>query len=207
MIKNEDRVEIVIADKNPVVLNGLKQLFESDEHFHLVITASDGERFLQALERLDFDVGIIGWEMPFLSGNEVLKALHDNPESPKIVVYTGSPNPDIPRQVMKLGGAGFCHKSEPPQRLLDTVRQVAQGRMVFPYMDLRNEKKSPLEELTPRELDLLAAMARGLSNAELASEFQVSLNTVKFHLKNLYDKLSITSRTQAVAIYLKYVRE
>jgi len=196
-------IELLIADKNPLVLNGLREFFERDERFHLVATAADGERFLEATNRLDFQVGIIGWEMPYMNGREVLEAVKKLENAPRIIVYTGSANPDIPRQIMASGGAGFCSKSENPERLMETVIQVAEGKMVFPFMDMMSAPASPLEGLTPREVELLAALASGKSNAQIAAALEVSLNTVKFHLKNLYDKLQINSRTQAVALYLK----
>ena len=73
--------------------------------------------------------------------------------------------------------------------------------MVFPFVDVRDLNRDPVESLTGRERALLAALARGLNNKALAAEFSISVNTVKFHLRNLYDKLSVTSRAQAIAFY------
>jgi len=81
------------------------------------------------------------------------------------------------------------------------VRQVARGQMVFPFVDVRDLNRDPAESLTGRERALLAALARGLNNKALAAEFSISVNTVKFHLRNLYDKLSVASRAQAIAFY------
>jgi two-component system nitrate/nitrite response regulator NarP len=106
---------------------------------------------------------------------------------------------------MKLGGAGFCWKSEPPSQLLDTVAAVASGQMIFPYVDVRGLDRSPLASLTPRERELLAALSDGRSNAQLATQFGISLQTVKFHLKNVYGKLGIANRAQAVALYMSEV--
>ena len=104
---------------------------------------------------------------------------------------------------MAHGGAGYVSKSDPPERLLDTVAAVAEGKMVFPYLDVRRIHDNPLTSLTRRELEVLAALAAGRSNKQIAIEQQVSLNTVKFHVKNLYSKLEVRNRAQAVALYLK----
>lgn len=196
-------IDIVIAEKNPLLQSSLVKLFAGDDRFCLVAATADGERFLEAVERLPFDVGIVGWEMPYLDGRGVLQALRGRADSPRVIVYTGSPNTDVPRQAMTLGAAGFCSKREPPEQLLDTIQAVAAGRMVFPFIDVSSLASDPLAGLTPRERELLAALAGGLTNQQMAGQLDISLNTVKFHLKNLYDKLGVGNRAQAVAFYLK----
>jgi two-component system nitrate/nitrite response regulator NarP len=78
---------------------------------------------------------------------------------------------------------------------------VAKGRMVFPYVDVRSLKRDPRESLTEREKTMLAALARGRTNTELAADLGISINTVKFHLRNLYEKLGLRNRSQAIAFY------
>ena len=199
-----DTIDVVVADKSPLLLSGLVDLFDKDERFNLVATAADGERFMEALERLRFDVGVIGWNMPYLNGQGVLQALQEreNEKLPRVVVYTGNGAPDIPRQVMRFGGAGFCSKTEQPAKLLETVLAVAEGRMVFPFMDLSRSGSDPFAGLTAREQELLASLSRGRTNQQIAGDLHISLNTVKFHLKNLYGKLDVKNRAQAVACYL-----
>ncbi|MDA8229854.1 MAG: response regulator transcription factor [Magnetospirillum sp.] len=196
-------IDIVIAEKNPLLQSSLVKLFGGDDRFRLLEIAADGDRFLSAVDRLSFDVGVIGWEMPGVDGRSVLQSLRGRPDAPRVIVYTGSPNPDVPRQAMTLGAAGFCSKRESPEQLLDTILAVASGRMVFPFIDVSSLASDPLAGLTPRERELLAALAGGLTNQQMASQLDISLNTVKFHLKNLYDKLGVGNRAQAVAFYLK----
>ncbi len=198
-------IDIVIADKSPLVLSGLSHLFENDDRFSLLATATDGERFMEAVVRLNFDVGIIGWDMPYMEGRAVLQAvrqLEQNPP-PRIIVYTGNLSPRIPRLVMQLGGAGFCSKQEAPERLVETVLAAAEGRMVFPFMDMSSADADPLGGLTAREQELLDSLTQGRTNAQIAGDLGISLNTVKFHLKNLYGKLNVRNRAQAVARYLR----
>jgi len=196
------QIEMVVADKSPLVLSGLVKIFERDDRFHLVATAADGERFIEAVERLNFDIGIIGWNMPYLSGQGVLQTLQKSSKTPRIVVFTGNASPDIPRQVMRFGGAGFCPKTDHPNVLIETVLAVAEGRMVFPFMDMSRQGTDPFSSLTAREQELLASLSRGLTNQQIAGDLSISLNTVKFHLKNLYGKLDVKNRAQAVACYL-----
>lgn len=200
----KDPVDVVVADKSPLVLSAMVQLFDEDDRFNLVATAADGERFLEAVERLKFDVAIVGWNMPYLSGQGVLQDLQkrDDANLPRIIIFTGNGAPDIPRQVMRFGGAGFCSKTDQPGQVLETVLAVAEGRMVFPFMDLTRSGSDPFSGLTAREQELLASLSRGRTNQQIAGDLTISLNTVKFHLKNLYGKLDVKNRAQAVACYL-----
>ncbi|UCH75188.1 MAG: response regulator transcription factor [Rhodospirillales bacterium] len=203
---DNDLIDIAIADKSPIVQSGLRAMFEDDGRFRVVAVTADGERFLDAVGRLSFDVGVVGWEMPYLSGDALLRVLRGREDAPRVVVYTGSRDLDVPRQAMALGAAGFCHKSDPPERLIETVLAVARGRMAFPYVDVRLLEMNPLAGLTDREREILAALAEGMTNQQLASALNISLNTVKFHLKNLYGKLGVENRAQAVAKYLGRAR-
>lgn len=196
-------IAVVIAEKNPLLQSSLVKLLEGDERFAIAGLANDGQRFLELLDKVPFRVGVIGWEMPVVDGRGVLQSLRGRPEAPRVIVYTGSANPDVPRQAMTLGAAGFCSKREPPEQLVDTILAVASGRMVFPFIDVASLASDPLAGLTPRERELLAALAGGLTNQQMATQLDISLNTVKFHLKNLYDKLAVGNRAQAVAFFLK----
>lgn len=195
-------IHVVLVDKSPLVLAGLSKIFGEDKRFSIVATAADGERFMEAVERLNFDVAVIGWEMPFMNGRDVLSALKAMSDAPRIVVHTGSSKPGVARQVLQLGGAGFCSKQDAPQVLVDTVVSVAEGRMVFPFMNVDAPVTEGMDALTPRERDLLASLSDGQTNSQIAHELGISLNTVKFHLKNLYEKLGVNNRAQAVARFL-----
>jgi two-component system nitrate/nitrite response regulator NarP len=102
---------------------------------------------------------------------------------------------------MQAGAAGFAPRSGEVEGLLETCVDVAKGKMVFPYIDVRKMHQNPLQTLSRKELAILEALAQGMSNKELSKELQISTNTVKFHLSNIYDKLSIKNRAQAIAFY------
>jgi len=104
---------------------------------------------------------------------------------------------------LQLGGAGFVSKRAPPERLLDVLAAVAAGDMVFPFVDIRKMRSDPLENLTLRERSLLSALGSGHTNSQLAKDFGVSINTIKFHLRNLFEKLEVRNRAQAIALFLE----
>ena len=197
-------LNIVIADKNSLLLRGLTEMLKQDERFDIRATATDGELFLKLLERVSIDVGIIGWKMPFADGRQVLTKLRERESSVRVVVYSGA---DVARQVRSLGGAGFYSKAKPPEGLIDVITQVGQGNSVFPYEQDEAKTDPLLASLTSRELEILEILSQGHPNRKIASKFEISTNTVKFHLKNLYEKVQVDNRTQAVAFYNKLFRE
>jgi two-component system nitrate/nitrite response regulator NarP len=133
-----------------------------------------------------------------------LQALHGNAEAPRVIVYTGDADPETPRMVMELGGAGFCSKTASPEQLLNVIENVARGQMVFPFRSGRAtaEDTNGISQLTPRETELLRSLGSGRTNVEIAHDLGVSPNTVKFHLRNLYGKLNVRNRAEAVARHL-----
>ena len=196
-------IQVGVADKSPLVQAALTHLLETDPRFELVDVWPDGESFLQAIDRVELDVLISGWVIKPGEGKYILDRLRARDNPPRVVIYTGASSDAIPAQSMAHGAAAYLSKSESPELLLDTVETVAQGRMVFPFLDVRVVNQSPLNDLTRRELEVLAALAAGQANKEIAADLGLSLNTVKFHVKNVFQKLGVHNRSQAVARYLK----
>ena len=153
-------VELLLADDHPLLLRGMRQLFDQDKRFRVVATASDGERLLDAIERFPVDVVVMGWLMPYLDGEAVLRRLRGRFEAPRVVVYSGLMDPGLPRRVMALGGAAFCSKRQPPEELIDSVVAVAAGRMMFPY-EATLSQGDPLADLTEREREILTSLVSG----------------------------------------------
>lgn len=194
-------VEVAIVDKSPLVQAALRALILQDGRFRLAYVVGDGEPFLAALAGRPCHVAVIGWVMPGRDGRAVLEALKERPGSPRVVVYTGEPDVTLPRRAMALGAAAFVSKREAPERLLDVIAAVARGQMVFPFLDVRAAvQDDPLAALSPRERELLEALGSGRTNAELARQLGVSVNTVKFHLRNLFDKAGVRNKAQAVQL-------
>jgi two-component system nitrate/nitrite response regulator NarP len=191
----------MIADPNTLMLQALSDLIERDSRFSLVATSKTAEGFLESCLRVPIDIGIVDWAIPKLGAERLLAILRDHPNCPRIVVYASGSDPEVPRRAMAAGAAGYCSREAPEAQLIEAALAVASGRMVFPYMDVRSLKRDPSETLTEREKTLLGALAKGRSNTELAADLGISINTVKFHLRNLYEKLGFKNRSQAIAFF------
>lgn len=196
-------VLVGIADKSPLMQVALKHLFSEDDRFEIVSASANSQTFLKQVEKVDMDVAIVGWVIPPGDARYILDQLQTNTNAPRVIVYTGFESDTVPLQVMAHGGAAFVSKNEDPAYLLDTTAQVAMGRMVFPYMDVKQINANPLTTLTKRELEILSSLAAGRTNKEIAAQKGVSTNTVKYHIKNLFEKLGVSNRGQAIALYLK----
>lgn len=193
-------ISIMLADSNPLVLSAMSEIFERDPRFSLVATSGTAEGFLGMVIRLPVQVGVIDWNLPVLGGAKLIEVLREQENAPRIVVYADAAN-DLARQAMTAGAAAFSPRSGPVDGLLDTCRDVADGKMVFPFVDVRELQQDPIAQLSKRERTLLEALSKGSTNRELAIELGISINTVKFHLSNLFEKLSVRNRAQAIAFY------
>ena len=206
MVRKQDQskpVLIGIADKSPLMRAALKQLFSEDNRFQIVGSSENSETFLKMVEDVPMDVAVIGWVIQPGDARYILDHLKPRSNSPRVIVYTGLESDTVPVHVMAHGGAAYVSKNEQPEYLLDTVAEVARGRMVFPYLDVSLINANPLTTLTKRELEILSSLAAGRTNKEIAAEKGVSGNTVKYHIRNLFEKLSVSNRGQAIALYLK----
>ena len=195
-----ERVSLMLGDGNPLMLTALSEIFEKDRRFSLVATSATAEGFLGMVMRMPVQVGVIDWNLPALGGARLIDVLRAQANTPRLVVYAEDTG-DIPRKAMAAGAAGFVSRSESVERLLDTCVAVSKGQMVFPFLDIRSLKQDPIESLSPRERTLLEALSKGLTNRELSKELDISENTVKFHLSNLFEKLHVKNRAQAIAFF------
>ncbi len=198
--QSDNPVDVILADGNPIVLAAMSEILENDPRFSLVATSATAEGFFATALRIPVQVGIIDWNLPSLGGAKLIEILRDNEKAPRLVVYAEDSG-DLPRLAMTAGAAAFAPRSSSPQKLLDICMDVANGKMVFPFLDVRELQTDPIHQLSRKERVMLDALSKGLTNRELAKELDISINTVKFHLSNLYDKLSVKNRAQAIAFF------
>lgn len=198
----EAAIRVGIADKSPLVRSGLGNLFEADERFRLVSVCCDCETLLASLDKAPLDVVVSGWIIEPSTGKYLLDQLRGEDDAPRVIIYTGAESENVSVQAMAHGAAAFVSKREETSYLLDTVALVASGHMVFPFVDVRRIHRNPLATLTHRELEVLAALATGQTTKQIAAAQGVTPNTVKFHIRNVFDKLGVRNRSQAVALYL-----
>lgn len=200
------KIEVAIADKNPVVRAGLENLIAKDSRFKIAGIYPSGTGLLAALEKTHAAIAVVGWSLPDIPGGEVLSEIRRRKSPTRVIIYTGETGQDVLRQSIKGGAWGFVSKGEEPSVLLETIVSVARGRLSLPYIDIDLLNHDPLGALTARERELLAALANGWTNLQIASRTGISRNTVKYHLKNLYDKLGVSNRAMAVALFLSAPR-
>ncbi|WP_254428658.1 MULTISPECIES: response regulator transcription factor [Ruegeria] len=197
---SQQPINVMLADNNPLVLSAMSEIFERDPRFSLVATSATAEGFLGAVMRVPVKVCVIAWNLPVLGAAKLIEVLREQENAPRFVVY-GDDAGDVPRLAMQAGAAGFASRSGEVDVLLETCSDVARGKMVFPFIDVRKMQQDPIHSLSRKERVILEALAKGLSNRELSKDLQISTNTVKFHLSNIYEKLSVKNRAQAIAFY------
>jgi DNA-binding NarL/FixJ family response regulator len=195
-------VRVLVAERNPLVRSALRELIERDPRFTLAQCVQTGAAVLEAASaEPGFDVAIVGWALADMDGAGVLAAIQEQCLSAKITIFSNDHDIGVLRQAVRLGAHGFCFQSDDPAILFDTIHAVAHGRICIPYIDVTKINDSPLSRLTVRERELLSALADGWTNLQIAYRTGISENTVKYHLKNLYDKLDVRNRAMAVALY------
>ncbi|MEM7257487.1 MAG: response regulator transcription factor [Pseudomonadota bacterium] len=194
------KIDISLGGANSLLLSALAELFEQDDRFSLMSSTSSAEAFLQNALTVPSVVGVIDWSLPTLGAERLVKIMREQESPMRIIVCTHSEAKDLPKRAMACGAAGFFSHSEPPEQLLETAVEVAAGKMIFPYLDVR-DLHDPLQALTKTERTLIGALSQGRTNVQLAEDLNISINTVKFHLRNLYEKLQVNNRAQAIAYY------
>ena len=193
------QIDVMLADGNPLVLSAMSDVFDKDARFSLAATSATAEGFLGTVMRVPVQIGVIDWALPALGGEKLIEVLRDQAQPPRIVVY--GDGTDTHKRAMTAGAAAFVPRSAPVEQLVATCVDVAAGKMVFPFLDVRELRDNPIDTLSRKERALLEALAKGMTNRELAKELTISTNTVKFHLSNIFDKLSVKNRAQAIAYY------
>lgn len=201
-------IRVLIADDQPVVRTGLRLLLDAQPDIEVVGTAGDGREAVRLAGELRPDVGLFDIRMPILDGIEATRVLAGQAADPlAIVVITTFDLDEYVYAALKAGARGFLLKDAGPALLADAVRAAAAGdALIDPSVTVRllsafaasgaASVASPTEPLTPREEDVLRAVARGRTNAEIAAELFVSLGTVKAHLASIMLKLGARNRVE-----------
>jgi DNA-binding NarL/FixJ family response regulator len=197
-------IRIVVADDHALVLEGLRALIAAESDLRVVATATDGERLLDAVHRFQPDVAVMDLQMPYMDGPTCLQRIRAEGLPVRVLVLSAFGDAHSMRAAIESGADGFALKTDPPHLTLTAIRQVAAGRMVFPEAARRwlvPASAADPNALTEREESVLALVAEGKSNAQIAAALSLSENTVKFHLRNLFAKLGVANRTEAAAKY------
>jgi DNA-binding NarL/FixJ family response regulator len=202
-------IRIVLADDHALVIEGLRNLIDHQPDMEVVATVYDGDELLALLAtRDDVDIVVLDVQMPY-SGLRALSELRQRGHPVHVLLLTAFADGESIQSALQLGAEGFALKTESPTQTIDAIRQVAQGRLVFPraaqrWMSTFGRQSAMEPQLSEREQEVLQHVARGLPNSEIGVALSVSENTVRFHLKNIYEKLSVSNRTEAAAWYFQH---
>ncbi|EAU41285.1 nitrate/nitrite regulatory protein [Fulvimarina pelagi HTCC2506] len=202
----EKPIRVLLAERNPLVVSALKHLIGKDERFAFTGTAESGAEIIRRSDDPDFDIVVVGWTLADMDGASLLIKLKEKEKPPRVVIFSAEEDIVILRQAVRLGTYGFCYQFDDPEVLFDTLLAVANGRICIPYLDLTLVNDTAISKLTVRERELLSMLALGWTNVQIAARTGISQNTVKYYLKNLYEKLDVQNRAMAVAVWLNEQR-
>jgi two-component system, NarL family, nitrate/nitrite response regulator NarL len=218
------KIRIVIADDHPIFRDGLCKLLALEEDFEVVAQASDGRQVLDVIQQLEPDILLLDLKMPGLDGLATLQRLQSSKSKTRVIVLTASDDKNEFVQAMKLGTSGIVLKQTATELLIKSIRKVHAGEI---WLDShttaevirrfvsademppgpspapssssspRERERSPLSQ---REREIVALVAQGFKNKEMAEKMFISEQTVKNHLHNIFDKLGVSDRLE-LALY------
>lgn len=197
-------LRIVLVDDHPVVRAGMRALLSSVDGLEVVGEASSGEEALDVVRTQHPDVVLMDLRLGSgMDGAEATGAIIAGERPPKVVVLTTyDTDADILRAV-EAGASGYLLKDSDPEKLINAIRAAARGETVLDpgvAQRLYRRIRAPHEDLSAREIEIVTLVARGMSNRAIARELFVTEATVKSHLVHVFSKLSVDSRTAAVAV-------
>lgn len=215
----KQKITIVVADDHPIFRDGLCKLLALEEDFQVVAQAQDGREVLQILEQQSPDILLLDLRMPNLDGLQTLQRLQSNRSRTKVIVLTASEDKAEFVQAMKFGTSGIVLKQTATDLLIKSIRKVHAGEIWLdsnttaaimrqfssleeappapPAPQPRDRERAPLSQ---REREIVALVAQGFKNKEMAEKMFISEQTVKNHLHNIFDKLGVSDRLE-LALY------
>ncbi len=209
-----DKIRIVIADDHIVVREGTRELLQKAGDLEIIGEAGDGAEAVRLVRDLKPDVIILDVAMPRLSGIEAAREIKAISPKTAVLILTAYEYDQYVFALLEAGADGYLLKDIPSQKLIEAVRAVHAGELVLHpaaarkaqdyFVGTAGKHQEPrVQLLTDRETEVLQLAARGYSNAQMANELGLSRRTVQSHLRNIFNKFRVDSRTQAVITGLK----
>ncbi|MFI2505069.1 response regulator [Streptomyces sp. NPDC018972] len=212
MTQADRPIRVAVVDDQPLIRAGFSMVLAGQDDIEVVGEAENGADALDLLHKVEADVVIMDIRMPVMDGIQATEQLMLRDDPPGVLVLTTFDNDEDAFAALRAGAGGFLLKNAPATEVVNAIRVLAAGESVVApritrlLLDRVSDRLAPangqaerLDALTARERDVLALVARGLSNAEIAAELYVAGATVKTHLGNLMAKLHLRDRAQAVA--------
>jgi DNA-binding NarL/FixJ family response regulator len=206
-------ITVVVADDQRLVRTGLRVILESEPDIVVVAEAGDGREAVGLVARHRPAVALLDIRMPELDGLAAAREVIASDTETRVVILTTFDADDYVYEALRTGASGFLLKDAPADQLVSAVRCAARGdalidpsvtrRLIARFATAARPRATtpePLQSLTPRELDVLRLLARGLSNVEIGQELVVEENTVKTHVSRILTKLGLRDRVQAVVV-------
>jgi NarL family two-component system response regulator YdfI len=203
----ETPIRVLIADDHFIIREGLRLILETVEDIELVGEAADGAEVVRLADELQPAVVLMDLRMPGMDGLSALERLRVEQPHIAVVILTTYNEDDLLRRGLQAGARGYLLKDTSRELLLDTIRAAARGEMLLKpelvarlLADRAGSVSATMRELTGREGEVLAAVARGERSKEIAIHLGISERTVKAHLASIYNKLGVDSRAAAIAV-------
>jgi DNA-binding NarL/FixJ family response regulator len=192
-------LRVLLADDHRLVLEGVKHALEKSDDFQVVATTHSGAQVADLVARHRPDIVVMDLRMPGVDGLQALDRIRQRDKTTKVVILSASERPEEIQAALARGADGFILKSVNPDDLPSALRQVHEGTVFHAGASSGAPPATGAEiaGLTDREVTLVRALARGLSNKQISQELWITEQTVKFHLSNIYRKLDVANRTGA----------
>jgi DNA-binding NarL/FixJ family response regulator len=202
-------LRVLLVDDDALVRAGLSMMLDGAQGIAVVGEAADGDQVPAATDAHAPDVVLMDLRMPRVDGITATRRLRSRPNPPEVIVLTTFDTDENILHALRAGASGFLLKDTPPPQIVQAVRQVAAGEpMLSPAITRRlmdrvafqadtfQQARTELATLSPRERDVVLAIAQGRTNAEIASELTMTVATVKAHVSHILTKLALDNRTQ-----------
>ncbi len=202
---------VAIVEDNAVMRKSFRQWIDGAPEFRCVFDCATAEEAVAEIPRYRPDVVLMDIHLPGESGIACTARLKELLPSVQVIMVTVYRNHELIFQALQAGACGYLLKRSSPEELLNAIAEVQSGgapmtseiaRMVVEAFQKR-PAISPSDELTPRESEILAQLSEGLSNKEIGARLEISYDTVRAHLRHIYEKLHVRGRTEAIKKYLK----